>query len=144
MQPAAAVQTDYSLMERDPERNGALDVVLSPRTCARSTRPSAESGSIAGATSTWATVAVLGVGVLLAGFAPLATALRLSAAAHLVWVGLRMVLRARDPAPTPGSLLSVGDGWAALHHGHFASTTNPKAVVFFGSIFVARRPGTVA
>jgi len=95
---------------------------------------------VAGATLTWATVGVLGAGVLLAGLAPLATALRLAGAAYLAWIGLRMVIKARDPAPRPGSLSAAGGGWAAVRRGYLASITNPKAAVFFGSIFVALLP----
>lgn len=121
---------------------GPVWVVITSTSIAVSRRAGVLTGlGVAGATLTWATVAVLGVGVLLAGFAPLATALRLAGAAYLVWIGIRMIIRAREPAPSAGSLLSAADGGlAALRRGYLASITNPKAAVFFGSIFAAVLP----
>jgi len=121
---------------------GPVWVVVTSTSVAVSRRAGILAGlGVAGATLTWATVGVLGAGVLLAGLAPLATALRLAGAAYLAWIGLRMIVKAHNPAPLPGSLsAAAGGGWAALRRGYLASITNPKAAVFFGSIFVAVLP----
>lgn len=120
---------------------GPVWVIVTSTSIAVSRRAGVLAGlGVAGATLTWATVGVLGAGVLLAGLAPLATTLRLAGAAYLVWIGLRMVFKARDLAPLPGSLSSTAGGWVSLRRGYLASITNPKAAVFFGSIFLAVLP----
>ena len=95
---------------------------------------------VAGATLTWATLSMLGLG-LLAQLTWLAIAIRLAGAAYLVWIGCRMIGAARRPAPAAGSLAGgLHGGWAALRRGYLSSITNPKAAVFFGSIFVVMLP----
>jgi threonine/homoserine/homoserine lactone efflux protein len=95
---------------------------------------------VAGATLTWATLAMLGLG-LLAPFAWLTIAIKLAGAAYLVWIGCRMIAGARREAPVAGSLSGEGHGaWTALRRGYLSSITNPKAAAFFGSIFVVMLP----
>jgi len=95
---------------------------------------------VAGATWTWATVAMLGVG-LLARLAWLSMAIKLAGAVYLVWIGLRMMAVARRPV-LPAGLVSGEHraGWTALRRGYLSSITNPKAAAFFGSIFVVMLP----
>ena len=95
---------------------------------------------VAGATLTWATLAMLGLG-LLGELAWLTVAIKLAGAAYLVWIGGRMILGARRPAPAAGSMPGVRHGsWIALRRGYLSSITNPKAAAFFGSIFVVMLP----
>lgn len=95
---------------------------------------------VAGATLTWATIAILSLGAL-AQLAWLTMAIKLAGAAYLSWIGVRMIATARRPATLPGSLPATAHGgWAALRRGYLASITNPKAAAFFGSIFVVLLP----
>ena len=101
---------------------------------------------VAGATLAWATVAMLGFGLPLAQLAWLTTAIKLTGAACLAWIGARMIAGARHPPPVAGSLpVAACEGWTALRRGYLASIANPKAAAFFGSIFAvvlpARAPG---
>ena len=95
---------------------------------------------VAGATLTWATLVMLGLG-LLAQLAWLTVAIKLAGAAYLVWIGCRMIAGARRPVPAAGSMLSSRRGdLIALRRGYLSSITNPKAAAFFGSIFVVMLP----
>ena len=95
---------------------------------------------VAGATLTWATLAMLGVG-LLAQLTWVTIAVKLGGAAYLVWIGLRMIAGARSPALTAGSLSTgVFGSWTAVRRGYLSSITSPKAAAFFGSIFVVMLP----
>lgn len=97
---------------------------------------------VAGATLTWATLAMLGLEVI-AKLLWLTTIIKIAGAAYLVWIGIRMIALARRPAVVPGSSFGRADGgWIALRRGYLSSITNPKAAAFFGSIFVVMLPAT--
>ncbi len=82
---------------------------------------------MAGATLTWATLALLGLGRL-ARLAWLTVAAKLVGAASLVWIGCRMIAGSRRPAPAAGSMPNARHGgWMALRRGYPCSMTNPKA-----------------
>ena len=57
---------------------------------------------LAAASSTWALLAVAGIGLVLARFPAIALAVRMAGAAYLVWIGIRMVRGAARPLPEPG------------------------------------------
>lgn len=120
---------------------GPVWVVITSTSVAVSRRAGVLTGlGVAGATLTWATLAMLGLG-LLAQLAWLATAIKLAGAAYLTWIGIRMIAEARRPVPAAGSLpAETHGGWTALRRGYLASITNPKAAAFFGSIFVVMLP----
>lgn len=120
---------------------GPVWVVITSTSIAVSRRAGILTGlGVAGATLTWAMIAMLGLG-LLTQLAWLTTAIKLVGAAYLAWIGLRMIAGARRPAPTAGSLPpEAHGGWTALRRGYVASITNPKAAAFFGSIFVVMLP----
>ena len=120
---------------------GPVWVVITSTSIAVSRKAGILTGlGVAGATLTWATLAMLGLG-LLAQLAWLAIAFKLVGAACLVWIGIRMILGARRPAPAAGSMPNTPqDGWFALRRGYLCSVGNPKAAAFFGSIFVVMLP----
>ncbi|MBU8545070.1 MULTISPECIES: LysE family transporter [Roseomonadaceae] len=121
---------------------GPVWVVITSTSIAVSRKAGVLTGlGVAAATMTWATVAMLGLG-LLTQLAWLTIAIKLAGAAYLVWIGVQMIAGARRPAPAPGSLSgATHGGWAALRRGYLSSITNPKAAAFFGSIFVVMLPG---
>ena len=120
---------------------GPVWVVITSTSIAVSRKAGVLTGlGVAGATLTWATVAMLWLG-LLAQLTWLTITVKLAGAAYLAWIGIRMIVGARRPAPAPGSLSdATHGGWAALRRGYLANMTNPKAAAFFGSIFVVMMP----
>ena len=120
---------------------GPVWVVITSTSIAVSRKAGVLTGlGVAAATMSWATVAMLGLG-LLTQLAWLTIAIKLVGAGYLVWIGVQMIAGARRPAPPPGSLSgAMHGGWAALRRGYLSSITNPKAAAFFGSIFVVMLP----
>ena len=120
---------------------GPVWMIITSTSIAVSRRAGVLTGlGVACATLTWATVAMLGFG-LLAHVAWLTTVIKLTGAAYLIWIGVRIIAGARRPVPAAGSLsVRSHGGWAALRRGYLASITNPKAAAFFGSIFVVMLP----
>ena len=120
---------------------GPVWVVITSTSVAVSRRAGILVGlGVAGATLTWATLAMLGLGVL-AQLAWLTTAIKLGGAACLAWIGLRMIAGAGRPVPASETRPApIHGGWRALRRGYLASITNPKAAAFFGSIFVVMLP----
>ncbi|QRP43688.1 LysE family translocator [Amycolatopsis sp. FDAARGOS 1241] len=84
-----------------------------------------------------ATVAVFGLGTLLAATPWLATALRVVCGLYLAWLGVRLWLKARTPDGKPPP-----ERGNAFGQGMLSNVTNPKAAVFFGSVLTATLPPT--
>ncbi|MGE0659391.1 MAG: LysE family translocator [Reyranellaceae bacterium] len=93
---------------------------------------------------TWAAGALFGLQALLAQVAWLELALRLAGAAYLVWLGVTLLRsKAAPTAETVPQASTDNDRGTAL--GLFGRAlvlqmSNPKVMVFFGSIFVALLP----
>jgi threonine/homoserine/homoserine lactone efflux protein len=93
---------------------------------------------VACATLIWASIAMAGLGLVLARMEWIGTTIRLAGAAYLVWIGWRMLRGAGSPPVAPGGL--PRGGASAFRRGFLASITNPKAAAFFGSVFVVTLP----
>lgn len=93
---------------------------------------------VACATLCWASVAMAGLGLVLARMEWIGTTIRLAGAAYLAWIGWRMVRGAGRPLVVAGPL--PPGAAAAFRRGFLASITNPKAAAFFGSVFVVTLP----
>ncbi|HVQ89904.1 MAG TPA: LysE family transporter [Mycobacteriales bacterium] len=98
----------------------------------------------------WATSSLLGLAVLLARYDWLADVVRFGGATLLVTLGLRSVLRARrDGAGQPAAATGQRPGPARsrlrspLLIGLLVDLGNPKAAVFFTSLFAALLPAGV-
>lgn len=93
---------------------------------------------LAAASGTWAAIAIAGLSLLVTHVGWAHTALRIAGAAYLIWLGVKMIVTARQPlsALTPGTM----SNWTAARKGYVVSMTNPKAVAFYGSIFALMVP----
>lgn len=107
-----------------------------------------------------AAVAVFGLGGVLARAPWLATALRVVCGGYLAWLGVRLWLRAREPAaaeettnrgekaaPPPSRAEQAAPPPNRGKPKHFrqgvvSNLTNPKAAAFFGSVLTAALPPT--
>lgn len=88
----------------------------------------------------WAALALLGLQILLHRLAWLERLIAICGGVYLCWMGLKM-LRGALAAPAGGApmhAVKLANGpWRALRNGLFTNLANPKAVVYFGSIFSA-------
>ena len=117
------------------------DFVVTISHAARSRRAglAAAAGIVVG-TAIWASASAVGLEVVFAHYRWAADVVRLLGAGYLVWLGVRMITRARQPLPAaaaPGSPARLGPSWRA---GLLADLGNPKAAVFWTSLFAAVLP----
>ncbi|WP_018989254.1 LysE family transporter [Aromatoleum toluclasticum] len=92
---------------------------------------------IATGSALWAALAVAGVGTLLNAFPDVRAAALAAGGAYLAWLGGKFCLSARAcTAPDCG----IRRHDHAFRVGLLTNLTNPKAVLFFGSIFAAAFP----
>lgn len=89
-------------------------------------------------TFVWAAATLLGLDALFRLLPWLFVAMKLGGAVYLLWLAVALVRHAADP-------VAIGEGGAAgdaspYLRGLSTQLSNPKVVVFFGSIFVAMLP----
>lgn len=98
---------------------------------------------IALGTTVWATASLLGLGLLFQSAAWLYQAVKIAGGLYLAYLGLRMILIARrearpDATPSPAARpLSLR---GAFLRGVIVDLSNPKAAVFFASLFAVAVP----
>ncbi|NUP52668.1 MAG: LysE family transporter [Catenulispora sp.] len=99
---------------------------------------------VAAAMAVWATTSLVGLTVLLVKCQPLFQAVRFAGAAYLAWLAFQL-LRSAARRAAPGAQ-AVGTGAkprgaaAAFRAGFLCNIGNPKAAVFFSSVFAALLP----
>lgn len=88
----------------------------------------------------WSTLALLGLQLLLQRLLWLERLIAVAGGLYLAWMGVKMLRSAwRTPAAgetPPQAVLQQGD-MATLRAGLFTNLANPKAVIYFGSVFCA-------
>jgi RhtB (resistance to homoserine/threonine) family protein len=99
-------------------------------------------------TVVWAAAALLGLNVLFHQVHWLFVAMKVAGALFLIWIAYQIFRHAADPIALEAAQKgeSGSDGARAQHpfvRGVFTQVSNPKVVVFFGSIFVAMLPREV-
>jgi threonine efflux protein len=93
---------------------------------------------IAAGAALLSSAALLGLSMALTQFASLRTALKLVGGAYLVYLGLRLWRTASSPAAfSPPANGVAGTDWRAFRLGLATNLTNPKALLFYGSVFAA-------
>lgn len=92
---------------------------------------------IATGSALWASLAVSGVGALFNAAPELRAAIQLAGGSYLVWLGGRFCVAAGSREPP---VCGLDRGSRAFRVGLMTNLTNPKAVVFFGSIFATAFP----
>ncbi len=104
---------------------------------------------IASISGMWAAAAVLGIGVLFALFPWMFWTLKLLGAAYLVWLGIQLLRHAGAPLPEHAAAPSRAPLARAFRTGMVTNLSNPKAMIFYASVFSASvpagaSPGTLA
>lgn len=92
----------------------------------------------------WATLAVFGLGLILAQLAWLYEGIRIAGAVYLLYLGARTLMSLRQAsgaaaAPASAAAKTATDA-QAYRRGLLVGLTNPKAAAFFGSLFVTLLP----
>lgn len=97
---------------------------------------------IASAVLVWATLAILGFGLLIKELFWLYEAIRMAGAVYLVYLGSRMLIGVvkgkygeQDVAGVPH--VGIGQAW---RRGFIVGITNPKTATFFATLFVTLLP----
>lgn len=89
----------------------------------------------------WATAALFGLQALFARFEWLYLAFRIGGAIYLFYLAMMLWRHARDPLPEiPAALLGGTTGWQGFLRALGLQLSNPKIMVFFGSIFLSLLP----
>ncbi|WP_119460349.1 LysE family transporter [Rhodospirillaceae bacterium SYSU D60014] len=95
---------------------------------------------IAVGSTTWATLAMLGVAALLAQLDWLYAGIRLAGALYLIWLGGKLLIGAARPAPNAPREIGIGTTAHALRTGLFTSLSNPKSGAFWTGVFATTFP----
>jgi len=85
----------------------------------------------------WASCAVLGVHAFFLAFPSLRLALQLVGALYLLYIAVRLW---NAGGAAIGSGVSARSPWVAFRMGALTNLTNPKAALFFGSVFATSFP----
>ncbi len=95
---------------------------------------------VACVSSLWAAAALFGIGVLFSLFPWLFWSVKLLGAAYLVWFGLQLLRHARTPLSGRPHFSSRSNVVRALRDGIVTNLSNPKAMVFYASVFSTAVP----
>lgn len=89
----------------------------------------------------WSAAALYGLQALFARFEWLYVAFRFAGAIFLIYLALMLWRHARDPLPEVDVTSAVrANGWRIFLQARLLQLSNPKIMVFFGSIFLSLLP----
>jgi threonine/homoserine/homoserine lactone efflux protein len=88
----------------------------------------------------WAVAALFGLQALFARFDWLYAAFRIAGALYLVYLAVMLWRHAGDPLPSVPAASSRMTGWQGFLRALLLQLSNPKIMVFFGSIFLSLLP----
>ena len=92
----------------------------------------------------WATAALFGLQALFARFEWLYLAFRIAGAIYLIYLAIQLWRHARDPLPEiPTGFAARMTGWQGFLRALMLQLSNPKIMVFFGSIFLSLLPANL-
>ena len=120
-------------------------LAVSHASVARSRRDAVFVGlGVAAAMAVWATTSLVGLTVLLLKCQPLFQAIRLAGAAYLAWLAFQLLRSAVRRPAHGGPAVSAGaepsSAGVAFRARFLCDIGNPKAAVFFSSVFAALLP----
>jgi len=93
-------------------------------------------------TFVWATGSLMGLGILFQHAAWLYQAVKIIGGLFLVYTGIRMVLTARQSIARPKAAPQALTAGKAFWRGLIVDLSNPKAAIFFTSLFAVAVPPT--
>ena len=93
------------------------------------------------ATLTWALLAAIGLGVVIARLPALYTALQVAGALYLIWLGVKMLVTAlRQREALANHQVPSMSAREAVRFGFLTNMLNPKSIAYYSSIFVVMLP----
>jgi RhtB (resistance to homoserine/threonine) family protein len=95
---------------------------------------------LAAGTVIWAGAALFGLNALFHAVPPLFIAMKVLGALFLIWIAWQIFRHAKEPLQLDVRS-SVGQG-SSFKRGLWVQLSNPKVMVFFGSIFIAMLPAS--
>ncbi len=98
------------------------------------------SAGIAVGTTIWATASLAGLGILFQTTAWLYQAVKLAGGLYLVYLGIRTILSARHARAASPARLGALSPLQAFRRGLVVDLSNPKAAIFFTSVFAVAVP----
>jgi len=87
----------------------------------------------------WATAALFGLQALFAQFSRLYLFFRIAGGIYLIYLAIMIWRHARDPLPEM-TAITLGGDWQIFGRALALQLSNPKIMVFFGSIFLSVLP----
>lgn len=96
---------------------------------------------IGAGTVIWSSAALLGLNVLFRAVPVLFLGMKIMGALFILWIALQIFRHADDPVAIEGA--NGENGASPFMSGFLTQISNPKAAVFFGSIFIAMLPSAV-
>jgi threonine/homoserine/homoserine lactone efflux protein len=88
----------------------------------------------------WAAAALYGLQALFARFEWLYLAMRIGGGLYLLYLAAMLWRHAREPLPEPGAIPGAPGGMQGFARALALQLSNPKVMIFFGSIFLALLP----
>jgi threonine efflux protein len=85
--------------------------------------------------SVWASLALLGIGLLFEAFPWVHGVIRVAGGLYLLWMGYSLWRSSARPDTQAAPVQAPLSDLAALRAGFLTNIANPKAAVFFGSVF---------
>jgi threonine/homoserine/homoserine lactone efflux protein len=108
------------------------------------TAPRAEAlalvGGVVCTNALWSSAALFGLGVLFALFPWLFWSAKLLGAVYLIWFGLRLIRRSSAPLAARPTFAAPLSFFLAFRDGVVTNLSNPKAMVFYASVFSTAVP----
>jgi len=113
------------------------DFLFVSQTAASRSRGQAMAGvcGIALGVAVWAALALLGLHFVLERLAWLQRLMAVAGALYLIWLGVQLLRSAWRTSGAARVVRTPPDAWRSLRAGLLTNLSNPKAVVYFGSVF---------
>lgn len=88
----------------------------------------------------WAAAALYGLQILFARFEWLYVAFRIGGAIYLIYLGVMLLRHAGAPLPEADPAVAQAGAWQGFAKALLLQLSNPKVMVFMGSIFISLLP----
>ena len=96
---------------------------------------------LAAGTVVWSSLALLGLNTVFHALPMVFTAMKFVGALFILWIAWQIFRHAAEPVDLGGN--GASDNYNPFFKGFTTQMSNPKAAVFFGSIFIAMLPAVI-